>query len=87
MTTFYLGGSHISYEDPRSSSLSKHAEEPEYIEPFEPESAPEFRAVPTLAMFAAALIGLLALCLVFGDDGHPRQDASPLYAANAHSFR
>jgi hypothetical protein len=87
MTTFYLGGSHISYEDPHSSRLSKRAEEAAYFQPSEPENTPEFRAVPTLAMFAAAVIGLLTLCLVSGDDGHPRPNAGPVYATNAQSYR
>jgi hypothetical protein len=68
MTTIYLGGNLVSYEDPRSSHLSKQAREAAYFEQFKPENLREIRAVPMLTMLAAVLIGFLALGSFFSND-------------------
>jgi hypothetical protein len=86
MTTIYLGGSFVSYEHPRFSHLSKHAQEAAYFEQFKPENLREIRGVPMLTMLAAALIGFLMLGSFFGDDAsQSRLDTSPRYAAHAQS--
>jgi hypothetical protein len=68
MTTVYLGGALVSYEDPSSSHFSKQAREAAYYEQFKPENLREIRAVPTLTVLAAALIGFLALGSFLSND-------------------
>jgi hypothetical protein len=82
MTTIYLGGSFVSYEDPRQSHLSKQAREAAYFEQFKPENLREIRDIPMLTILAAVLIGLLALGSFFSYDGsEPRLNASSREAA------
>jgi hypothetical protein len=82
MPTIYLGGSHISYENPRLSGMREPAEVTEYFE------QREIWRVPTLAMVAAALVGLLTLCSFFGNDAsQTRPDTSPRYAAYEQPLR
>jgi hypothetical protein len=86
MTTIYLGGSFISYEDPRYSHLSKQAREAAYFEQFKPENLREIRAVPMLTILAAVLIGSLALGSFFSDDvSESRLNASSRQAAYPQS--
>jgi hypothetical protein len=88
MTTIYLGGSFVSYEDPRSSHLSDQVRETAYFEQLEPENLREIRAVPLLAMFAAVSIGLLALASFLGDDlSGSRLEAGSRQVGRAQSFR
>ena len=68
MTTIYLGGDLVSYEDPRSSHLSKQAREAAYFEQFKPENLREIRDIPMLTILAAMLIGFLALGAPFSVD-------------------
>ena len=86
MTTIYLGGNLVSYEDPRSAHLSKQAREAAYFEQFKPENLREIRAVPMLTMLATVLIGFLALGAFFSYDGsEPRLNASSREAAYPQS--
>jgi hypothetical protein len=88
MTTIYLGGGYVSYEDPRSSHLSKQAREAVYFEQFKPENLREIRAVPMLAMIAAVSIGLLALGSFLGDGvSESRLGAASREAGRAQIFR
>jgi hypothetical protein len=86
MTTIYLGGSYVSYDDPRHSHLSKQAREAAYFEQFKPENLREIRAIPMLTILTAVLIGYLALGLFFSDDlSEPRLNASSREAAYPQS--
>jgi hypothetical protein len=86
MTTIYLGGDLVSYEDPRSSHLSKQAREAAYFEQFKPENLREIRAVPMLTMLATVLIGFLALGAFFSNDAtQSRLGATPREAAHSPS--
>jgi hypothetical protein len=83
MTTIYLGGNLVSYEDPRSSHLSKQVREAAYFEQFKPENLREIRAVPMLTMLAAVLIGFLALGSFFSNDAtQSRLGTTPREAAH-----
>jgi hypothetical protein len=87
MTTIYLGGNFVSYDDPRSSHLSKQAREAVYFEQFKPENLREIRVVPTLALIAGVSIGILALGSFLGDDvTESTLDAGSREAGGAESF-
>jgi hypothetical protein len=88
MTTIYLGGSFISYDDPRYSHLSKQAREAAYFEQFKPDNLREIRDIPMLAILTAVLIGFLALGSFFSDDlSASGLDASSREAAYPQSPR
>ena len=88
MTTIYLGGSLISYEDPRYSHLSRQAREAAYFDQFKPENLREIRAIPTLTILTAVLIGFLALGSFFSDDvSEARLDAGSHKAGHPQSLR
>jgi hypothetical protein len=83
MTTIYLGGALISYENPRFSYLSKQAREAAYYEQFKPENLREIRSGPMLTILAAALIGFVSLGTFFSYDATlPRPSATPREAAH-----
>jgi hypothetical protein len=86
MTTIYLGGSFISYQDPRYSHLSNQAREAAYFEQFKPENLCEIRAVPVLTILATVLIAFLALGSFLSDDAiESGPDAGPRAAADLQS--
>jgi hypothetical protein len=86
MTTIYLGGSIISYQDPRYSHLSNQAREAAYFEQFKSENLYEIRAVPVLTVFATLLIAFLALGSFLSDDAiESRPDAGPRAATDLQS--
>jgi hypothetical protein len=88
MTTIYLGGSFVSYEEPGSSHFSAHAREAVPLDEFEAENPRDVRPGPMLMMLVAGLIGLLVLGLSLADDGSgPRRDAASRVAARTQLLR
>jgi hypothetical protein len=88
MTTIYLGGDLVSYEDPRYSHLSNQAREAAYFAQFKPENLREIRTIPMLAILAAVLIGFLALGSFSNNDAtQSRLSATPREAAHPPLLR